>query len=631
MPNLVYSVADFQPFTVIRSSEVNAKFNDIKTLLNTTKLDDTNLQDNGITRATKLKMGTADHVIINNGSGAMSSEAQLATTRGGLGFNPSFTNNAGKPVVVKTTEDGFELGTASTDIIVESLAAHEPTLTAGEAISVRDAVCLDFNEGAYKVFRCDSNSTSVRKSNFIGFARAAATVTPQISTYTLDAAFVTGNSIETLVNGRAYVVPFNSTSDETLQDVADALVTDPEILTALVTVVGGNQTGSDDRVITFTCTGGVTVNVSATVTGGASQPNIAVANTQNPSGQNVQIQAYGPLGGFSSLTVGDIYYVDSVAGQITNAPVDTAPQRVGQAISTSVLFINRFVDGYAFPSSALFYATHGATTFSAADATADVEQFNLASWSMGTSAPSARWCAQTAFGILANNLYYVDGADTGNVVQATTSKFNKTSWSSPATRTTPLGLGGMAVLGSNLVVSKGTAAFATGTNALDTFNGTSWTNGAGTYAANGVTVTSFTEGGFVRTVGGSGTQHETWNGSSVGSSTAYPASEYASVGGSLTSSGLAGADAASGTNSYSWNGSTWSSAITIPYVINASGGAQSGTASSGFLTSANKLLANGGNPSGSNATDSTASFNGTSWATETSSAGSHTSGSGGAF
>lgn len=38
----------------------------------------------------KLASGTADHVLINNGSGVMSSEAQLSTTRGGTGLS-SFT------------------------------------------------------------------------------------------------------------------------------------------------------------------------------------------------------------------------------------------------------------------------------------------------------------------------------------------------------------------------------------------------------------------------------------------------------------------------------------------------------------------------------------------------------------
>ena len=101
MPSLSYSYPDFTPNTLIQSSQVNAKFNDIKTLLNTTKLDDTNLQNAGITRATKLKTGTANYVLINNGSGAMSEEATLATSRGGTGVALSPTGaDVGKTLQV---------------------------------------------------------------------------------------------------------------------------------------------------------------------------------------------------------------------------------------------------------------------------------------------------------------------------------------------------------------------------------------------------------------------------------------------------------------------------------------------------------------------------------------------------
>lgn len=68
MPALVYTPADFVPFTKILSADVNSKFTSIQTLLNTTKLDDDNIQDDGITASDKLadETLTADKV---NGSG----------------------------------------------------------------------------------------------------------------------------------------------------------------------------------------------------------------------------------------------------------------------------------------------------------------------------------------------------------------------------------------------------------------------------------------------------------------------------------------------------------------------------------------------------------------------------------
>lgn len=93
MPLLSYTSSDFpfQPFTKIFSADINQCFNDVKTLLNVTGLDDTNLAANGITRGTKLKTGTANYVVINDGTGAMSEEAALAAARGGTGasLNPA--------------------------------------------------------------------------------------------------------------------------------------------------------------------------------------------------------------------------------------------------------------------------------------------------------------------------------------------------------------------------------------------------------------------------------------------------------------------------------------------------------------------------------------------------------------
>lgn len=92
MPNLVYTSSDFPftPFTKIYSTDVNQCFNDIKTLLNTTKLNSTNIQVHGLTRQTSssnIAAGTANHVVINDANGDFSSEAQLALSRGGTGLN----------------------------------------------------------------------------------------------------------------------------------------------------------------------------------------------------------------------------------------------------------------------------------------------------------------------------------------------------------------------------------------------------------------------------------------------------------------------------------------------------------------------------------------------------------------
>lgn len=71
MPNLTYTSSDFpfQAFTKIYSADINQCYNDIKTLLNTTGLDDTNVQTAGLSIG-KLKKGTgtAGQFISNNGT-----------------------------------------------------------------------------------------------------------------------------------------------------------------------------------------------------------------------------------------------------------------------------------------------------------------------------------------------------------------------------------------------------------------------------------------------------------------------------------------------------------------------------------------------------------------------------------
>lgn len=86
MPSLSYPTADFTPFTKILSSDVNGKFNAIKTLLNTTKLDSTNVQQYGLTQD-RLAATTSMSVIITDASGYRSTTTSLDTGRGGTGIS----------------------------------------------------------------------------------------------------------------------------------------------------------------------------------------------------------------------------------------------------------------------------------------------------------------------------------------------------------------------------------------------------------------------------------------------------------------------------------------------------------------------------------------------------------------
>lgn len=101
---LVYTISPYVPFTKILSSSANQDKTDIRSRLNwaggtdaTTGLGDDNLQSNtasggGLTRSSKLKAGTANYVVINDGTGKMSEEQYLSISRGGLGTTLPLTN-----------------------------------------------------------------------------------------------------------------------------------------------------------------------------------------------------------------------------------------------------------------------------------------------------------------------------------------------------------------------------------------------------------------------------------------------------------------------------------------------------------------------------------------------------------
>lgn len=120
MPLLVYSYPPFVANTVIQSAKVNAKFSDISTLLNTTGLDDTNLQNAGITRSTKLKAGTANYAVYNDALGKLTEAAALPILSGGTGLSLTLSGgDAGKT---------FQVNGAGTSIVLTSPSAGPASL-----------------------------------------------------------------------------------------------------------------------------------------------------------------------------------------------------------------------------------------------------------------------------------------------------------------------------------------------------------------------------------------------------------------------------------------------------------------------------------------------------------------------
>ena len=105
MPLLSYSaITDypFQKYTKIYSADINDMFSTIQTLLNTTKLDSTNVQVHGLTRngsSSNLAAGTANYAVYNDVNGDLTEAASLPVTCGGLGFNPALSAAVAAQVV----------------------------------------------------------------------------------------------------------------------------------------------------------------------------------------------------------------------------------------------------------------------------------------------------------------------------------------------------------------------------------------------------------------------------------------------------------------------------------------------------------------------------------------------------
>jgi hypothetical protein len=100
-----------------------------------TNIEDADIKTGAAIARTKLASGTADHVLINDGFGASSSEAQLAIARGGTGqatanaaFNalvPDQTANSGKVLSTDGSNTSWATVSAGANTVLSNLATTE--------------------------------------------------------------------------------------------------------------------------------------------------------------------------------------------------------------------------------------------------------------------------------------------------------------------------------------------------------------------------------------------------------------------------------------------------------------------------------------------------------------------------
>lgn len=120
-------------------------------------------------------------------------------------------------------------------------------------------------------------------TEIVGFDAATRGEESQVekSTLTLDDPFASGNSITSLIQGKVITQDFATSSDNTLKLYAAQIAALPSVATAAITVVGSNQTGTDDRVIVITGTNpGDHIQIEQITITGTSAPDMAIAITQ---------------------------------------------------------------------------------------------------------------------------------------------------------------------------------------------------------------------------------------------------------------------------------------------------------------------------------------------------------------
>lgn len=154
----------------------------------------------------KLSVGTADHVVINSGTGAFSSEAQLATSRGGTGVNSTATFPTSGVVVTEAATQTLSAKTLTTPLIngVQFAVAASAT-GAASFLSTDYLIPCDATAGAFSL------AIPAAAGNTRGVVRVIKTDATFNAVTISDGTFSTtlntqNEAVELISNGSTYLV-----------------------------------------------------------------------------------------------------------------------------------------------------------------------------------------------------------------------------------------------------------------------------------------------------------------------------------------------------------------------------------------------------------------------------------------
>ncbi len=112
----------------LSNKTINASVNTISNITNT------EISASAAIARSKMANGTANHVVINNGTGGLSSEAQLAGTRGGTGVSSTATFPTSGTVMTRDATEDISNKTFTDEITLTELGASPGTPATGDKL-----------------------------------------------------------------------------------------------------------------------------------------------------------------------------------------------------------------------------------------------------------------------------------------------------------------------------------------------------------------------------------------------------------------------------------------------------------------------------------------------------------------
>lgn len=238
-----------------------------------TNIEDADIKAGAAIQRSKVANGTADHVVVNDGSGTLSSEAQLSKTRGGTGVSSTATfptsgvvvTEDGTHTLTNKTIDADGTGNSITNIENADIKVGAAVDRSKLASGTSDHVVINDGSG---VLSSEAQLASTRGGTGISSTAtfpSSGVIVTEGATQTLTDKTLTSPVLDTGVSGTAI-----KDEDDMVSDSATHLATQQSIKAYVDTEIAGvSATGSDylAAVADYTVTDGDQVRTVGMTTG----------------------------------------------------------------------------------------------------------------------------------------------------------------------------------------------------------------------------------------------------------------------------------------------------------------------------------------------------------------------------